>query len=117
MRAGMVGIFTLHQQRRRRNSGDVAFGTIERRRAPDEIAQDRIVLVPELRIGERLGDGGFELLERRDQNLGNVAAAELAEITARVGTFHASRTARTKATIFSTSLRSSVSIPLRTSTP
>ena len=54
VRSGMVGIFALHQQRRRRNVGDVPLAPIERRRPADEIAQHRVIFVPKPWVAEAL---------------------------------------------------------------
>ena len=52
MRAGVIGIFALHQQRHGRDVARVSLAAVERRWAADEIAEHGLVLVPESGIGE-----------------------------------------------------------------
>ena len=44
-----------------------------------------MILVPERRVGERLVHRALQLVERRNQHLGDEATAEVAEVAARVG--------------------------------
>ena len=56
-----------------------ALGEIERRRSTDEVAQQHRELGLEALVLTRLGPGGAELVERRDQGLGDEPAAVGAE--------------------------------------
>ena len=56
-----------------------ALREIERGRAPDEVAQQHGELILEVRVLARLSPGGAELVERRDQGLGDEPAAIGAE--------------------------------------
>ena len=60
-------------------------GQVDRRRAADEVAGQRVALVVERGVGEGVVDGGLELVERRHHGLGHVAPAELAEAPEAVG--------------------------------
>ena len=61
-----------------------ALGLEDRGRAADEMLQQAIELRLECRIVAGGEVGALELLDRLDQRLGDVAPAELAEVTARV---------------------------------
>src|SRR5206468_296037 len=52
---------------------------VEGRRAPHEVAEERVQLVAETCILARLDPGGGELVERRDQHLGNEPASVRSE--------------------------------------
>ena len=84
VRAGVVRIFPLNRQRYVRHVAQVTLGSVERRRPPDEIAQDGVVLAPERSVRKCGRHFAVQLVERRDQHFGNEAAAECAEVAAGV---------------------------------
>ena len=57
----------------------------ELRRAPDELAQQPVDLAEERGVRPRLAVGGVELLERREERLGDIAPAERPEAALRIG--------------------------------
>ena len=75
VRAGVEQVLALQVEAL---SGREAFGKRQRRGAAAVGAPERLQLVPERRMGERLAPAGPELVEGRDQGLGNVAPAVLA---------------------------------------
>src|SRR5262249_21996783 len=107
------------------NSLGEALGRVERRRPPDEVAQQGGQLGLEAIVLPGLGPGGAELVERRNQRLGDEAAAVGAEALLDRGA-HCEGTwvgcstpaASRKASTLAWSLRpGSASTPLTTSTP
>ena len=75
----------LSQMRAPPTSAREPLGEVERRLAADVVAPQRGELGRERRVGERVGERGLELVERRHHRLGHEAPAEAAEAPERVG--------------------------------
>jgi hypothetical protein len=89
VRARVIEIFALEQQRRSRPVAYEARRLHEGRGPPDEIAQDRVILGPKRRVREGRVHARFELGERFDEHLGHELASEGSKISTRVRLIHA----------------------------
>ena len=84
VRAGVVGVFALHQQR----AGETSAGNVRSDRAATAARRNRAArrrTRSKTPGRQRPRHGVLELVERRDQHFGNEASAKAAEVTARVG--------------------------------
>ena len=89
VRARVIEIFALEDQTRRVVVAHESRRLHNRRRTPDEVAQDRVVLVPERGIREGRVHPALELGDRLHENFGDELSAETGtKITARIGTLH-----------------------------
>ena len=83
VRSGVIEVLALEQHPEPQSLAEPkTFG--EHRRTTCIVAQDRVELGSERRVGPRLAESGLQLLARRHQRLGNESSAELAE-PARLG--------------------------------
>ena len=85
VRAGVREVFALQEDAGAAERLAQAPRFVERRRAPDVIAEQVLELLMERRILPRVEVGALELGDRRDERLGNEAPAVLAVVAARVG--------------------------------
>ena len=85
VRAGMREIFALQEDPRAAGRRREPRRFVDRRRPPDVVLEQPVELAMELRILPRRKIRALELLDRLDQRFGHEAAAELAEVSARVG--------------------------------
>jgi hypothetical protein len=85
VRAGMTEVFALEVDFRAAEFRGQIGGEVKRRRTADVLARQTLELGAKGRVAPRRAVRTLQLSERRDQCLRDVAAAELAEVSALIG--------------------------------
>src|SRR5262249_11974984 len=84
VRAGVIEVFALEIDLRAFELAGEVLGEIERIGTPDIVLQEPAELRLEFRIVLGLTVGAFQLQQQRHQSLGDIAAAERAEMPAQI---------------------------------